>query len=82
VASELFGRWRMDDLGEIVLHVMVETAWHAGHLDAAREPVDGWKWLVLTERRTHWQIRSTPASAGPQAARDVQREQAMCRNRW
>lgn len=47
--GELFGQWRMDELGEIILHVMVETACHAGHLDAARELIDGRKWLVLTE---------------------------------
>ena len=35
---------------EIVLHVMAETATHAGHLDAARELSDGRLWLVLTER--------------------------------
>ncbi|HEY1178202.1 MAG TPA: DinB family protein [Phytomonospora sp.] len=31
-----------------ILHVTVETATHAGHLDAARELVDGKSWLVLT----------------------------------
>jgi Protein of unknown function (DUF664) len=41
--------WRLHDLREIVLHVMTETACHAGHLDAARELIDGRKWLVLTE---------------------------------
>lgn len=46
---ELFGtEWRMDDLREVVLHVLVETAAHAGHLDAARELIDGRQWLVLT----------------------------------
>jgi hypothetical protein len=33
---ELFGDWRLDRLREIPLHVMTETACHAGHLDAAR----------------------------------------------
>ncbi|MFD0606098.1 hypothetical protein [Streptomyces aureus] len=28
---------------------MTETACHAGHLDAARELIDGRRWLVLTE---------------------------------
>jgi len=46
---ELFGDWRLHDLREIVLHVMTETACHAGHLDAARELIDGRRWLVLTE---------------------------------
>ncbi|MGH2559428.1 MAG: DinB family protein [Thermomicrobiales bacterium] len=45
----LFGDWRPHDLREIILHVMTETACHAGHLDAARELIDGRLWLVLTE---------------------------------
>lgn len=45
---ELFGDWRLGDLREIMLHVIVETACHAGHLDAARELIDGRQWLVLT----------------------------------
>jgi len=39
----------MDDLREILLHVITETACHAGHLDAARELIDGKQWLVLTD---------------------------------
>jgi Protein of unknown function (DUF664) len=46
--DDLFGDWRIDDLREIVLHVMTETATHAGHLDAVRELIDGRSWLVLT----------------------------------
>lgn len=34
---------------ETVLHVITETATHAGHLDVARELVDGHQHLVLTE---------------------------------
>ena len=44
-----FGRWRLDDLREILLHVIAETACHAGHLDAARELIDGRQWAVLTK---------------------------------
>ncbi len=44
----LFGDWRLHTLREIILHVMTETACHAGHLDAARELIDGRLWLVLT----------------------------------
>jgi hypothetical protein len=44
---ELFGEWRLADLGQVRLHVITETAVHAGHLDAARELVDGRTWLVL-----------------------------------
>ena len=47
--EDLFGRWRLDDVREIVLHVIAETATHAGHLDAARELIDGRQWIVLTE---------------------------------
>jgi uncharacterized damage-inducible protein DinB len=47
--EDLFGSWRLDDLREILLHVIAETATHAGHLDAARELIDGRQWIVLTE---------------------------------
>ena len=30
-----------------MLHVLKETASHAGHLDAARELIDGRQWIVL-----------------------------------
>jgi Protein of unknown function (DUF664) len=46
---DFFGTWRLDSLREIVLHVVTETATHAGHLDAARELIDGKLHLVLTE---------------------------------
>ena len=45
---EFFGDWRLPDLRAILLHVIAETACHAGHLDAARELVDGHTWLILT----------------------------------
>lgn len=50
-------RWP-DDLGQVlpprtlrktVLHVITETACHAGHLDVARELIDGRTWLILTD---------------------------------
>jgi uncharacterized damage-inducible protein DinB len=47
--TELFGSWRLDSVREIVLHVISETAAHTGHLDAARELIDGKQHLVLTE---------------------------------
>jgi hypothetical protein len=47
--EELFGSWRMDDLREVALHVLVETATHAGHLDVVREAIDGRQWMVLTD---------------------------------
>ena len=44
---DFFGGFRMDSLREVLLHVIAETATHAGHLDAARELIDGRTWLVL-----------------------------------
>ncbi|GAA1373690.1 DinB family protein [Streptomyces beijiangensis] len=44
----LFGEPHLHSLREVVLHVITETAAHAGHLDAARELIDGRRWLVLT----------------------------------
>jgi hypothetical protein len=40
--------WRLHDMREIMLHVIAETACHAGHLDAVRELIDGTRWMVLT----------------------------------
>jgi hypothetical protein len=47
--QELFGDWRLDSVREVLLHVLVETATHAGHLDAARELIDGKQWIVLDD---------------------------------
>lgn len=47
--TEIFGEWRLDTLRELLLHVTVETACHAGHLDAVRELLDGRSWLVMTD---------------------------------
>lgn len=44
----LFGSWRLDDLQQVLLHLIVEVACHAGHLDAARELIDGRQYVVLT----------------------------------
>ncbi len=44
---EHFGDWRLDTVREIILHVMTETAAHAGHLDVVRELIDGRSWLIL-----------------------------------
>ncbi len=40
--------FRLDTLRQVLLHVITETACHAGHLDAARELIDGQTWLILT----------------------------------
>ncbi|MFD6432054.1 DinB family protein [Streptomyces venezuelae] len=45
---DFFGDWHLDNLREVVLHVITETATHAGHLDAVRELIDGKQRLVLT----------------------------------
>ncbi|TDT37647.1 uncharacterized protein DUF664 [Streptomyces sp. BK208] len=45
---DLFGAPHLHTLRDVLLHVITETACHAGHLDAARELVDGRRWLVLT----------------------------------
>jgi hypothetical protein len=39
-----WGGWRLDNLHEVILHLIVETACHAGHLDAARELIDKRTW--------------------------------------
>jgi Protein of unknown function (DUF664) len=44
--TEYFGDWRLESLREIVLHVIEETACHAGHLDVMRELLDGKQWIV------------------------------------
>ena len=46
---DFFGSWRLHSLREILLHVVTETATHAGHLDVARELIDGKLHLVLTD---------------------------------
>lgn len=43
-----WGDWRLGDNRAVLLHVIVETANHAGHLDAVRELIDGHQHLVLT----------------------------------
>jgi hypothetical protein len=45
---EVFADLPERELRATVLHVLTETACHAGHLDAARELVDGRQHLVLT----------------------------------
>ncbi|GGY94626.1 DinB family protein [Streptomyces nitrosporeus] len=45
---DFFGDWRYGTLREVVLHVITETATHAGHLDAVRELIDGRQRLVIT----------------------------------
>jgi uncharacterized damage-inducible protein DinB len=42
-----FGSWRLSNLYEILLHVVTETAQHAGHLDIVREMIDGTQYMVI-----------------------------------
>jgi hypothetical protein len=44
---ERWGSWRVTDLRQVMLHVITETATHAGHLDAVRELIDGRTWQIL-----------------------------------
>jgi hypothetical protein len=45
--TSVFGDgFRLRTIREIVLHHVVETATHAGHLDVVRELVDGRQWIV------------------------------------
>jgi len=46
------GKPPYSSLREILLHVIVETATHAGHLDMCRELDDGGQRLVLDEPTT------------------------------
>jgi hypothetical protein len=47
--GDLFGAFRLDDLQGIMLHMIVEVACHAGHLDVSRELIDGRQYVVLTD---------------------------------
>jgi hypothetical protein len=44
---DFFPNWRLANLYEIVLHVVTETACHAGHLDIMREYIDGTQYSVV-----------------------------------
>lgn len=44
-----WGEWgkQFSTLRSVILHVIVETSVHAGHLDAVRELIDDRQWIVL-----------------------------------
>lgn len=42
--DEMFGPWRLHSLFEVLQHVLVESATHAGHLDVTRELIDCRTW--------------------------------------
>jgi hypothetical protein len=46
---DFFPNFRLDNVRDVLLHVIAETACHAGHADAVRELIDGKRWMVLTE---------------------------------
>lgn len=46
---DFFPNFRLNNLRDVLLHVITETACHAGHADAARELIDGKRWMILTE---------------------------------
>lgn len=46
--AEFFGDAPPRTLRRTILHVITETATHAGHLDAVREIIDGRTWLIMT----------------------------------
>jgi len=48
--ADLFGPWRPHSLFDVLQHVIVETATHAGHLDATRELIDGRTWSYSLDR--------------------------------
>jgi hypothetical protein len=47
--AEFFGDAPPRSLRRTILHVITETATHAGHLDAVRELIDGRTWLIMTD---------------------------------
>jgi hypothetical protein len=49
VIEEWWGDWEVPDLRFIVLHMIEETACHAGHLDVTRELIDGRLWMAFPE---------------------------------
>jgi uncharacterized protein DUF664 len=49
IKEECWGDWDVADLRFILLHLIEETACHAGHLDAVRELIDGRQWMAFSE---------------------------------
>jgi uncharacterized damage-inducible protein DinB len=45
---DFMGKQWMQSNRDVLLHVIVETAAHAGHADAVRELIDGKQWVVIT----------------------------------
>jgi hypothetical protein len=49
ILEEWWGDWKVPDVRFIVMHMIEETACHAGHLDAARELIDGRQWMAFSD---------------------------------
>jgi uncharacterized damage-inducible protein DinB len=47
--DESWGDWPVDSLRFILLHMIEETACHAGHLDIVRELIDHRQWFVFPD---------------------------------
>ncbi|MBF4160876.1 mycothiol transferase [Nocardioides acrostichi] len=45
--ENLFGTWRLETNEQVITHLLVEVATHVGHLDLARELLDGSHWDVF-----------------------------------
>ena len=62
-----FGDFRLETVREVLLHVITETACHAGHLDAVREMLDGNQRLVIDggRRQAARPSGSTPGVEAP-----------------
>ncbi|MEV6740358.1 DUF664 domain-containing protein [Streptomyces sp. NPDC051104] len=43
---EIWPTWRLPDVRHNLIRVLTEVVCHSGHLDAARELIDGTTWLV------------------------------------
>lgn len=49
--ADQFGSFRFGSLRQLILHVILETACHAGHLDVVRELLDRRQWMVIDAGR-------------------------------
>ena len=63
-----WGGWRLHTMEEVLLHLLVETACHAGHLDVARELLDGATWDYATNRVTRQPPRAAREAATASAS--------------
>ncbi|HEY1826182.1 MAG TPA: DinB family protein [Acidimicrobiales bacterium] len=62
ISEEWWGDWKVADVGFIVLHMIEETACHAGHLDVVRELFDGRRWMAFNPEVSPGVAERDPAS--------------------